>query len=351
VKRLITLLPALFTLTALSQVANNKIENRFRLTIDDWFKSSTRLANVEWDCVNKALTNKCLIYHNDQWFTVTPTDSGSYFINIRQQNCKNSQGVQIVVLEGDPCKTETYSLKECISYTDQSDMFVRLDSLQSGRDYLINIDGYLGDQCDFEIQFSKTYAGTPAKPKNYALFEVASSQNDSIVTLTWALPDSLFFQLDRFLIYRKHEKETASVPIGTIPLFRNALGTSEKYFEKVDTLKNPGSYEYKIFGAMHDDLMLLSTETLRFQPNQRQYKSSSFTAEIEYKSYRSGLVMVHVANDSSGEVLFSTNRTVEEGKNSIVLNLSPYVSKGVEFFKIIISNKGVREERKLRVEK
>ena len=128
-----------------AQVSNNSIQNRIALRLDaGWYTSSTVSSNVEWDCVNKALTNKCLIYHNDQWFTVKPTGTGPLFLNVSNQVCKNQHGVQMVIIEGDPCKTDLYRLTKCIPFTDQSDFFVRLDSLDPHQEYLINIDGYLG---------------------------------------------------------------------------------------------------------------------------------------------------------------------------------------------------------------
>ena len=83
-----------------AQVVNDNIGNRSRLIIDSAsIYSSTDEATVEWQCINKALTNKCLIYHNDQWFTFNVKSEGSYYLNITSQSCRDSRGIQAIIIE------------------------------------------------------------------------------------------------------------------------------------------------------------------------------------------------------------------------------------------------------------
>src|ERR1044071_3342301 len=98
-----------------AQVANDNIEGRLQLDLNKPFHSSTAGANVQWKCINKALTNKCLVYHNDQWFSFTVAQSGNYFINIGAQQCRDSKGVQMIIIEGNPCEVATYKILECIN--------------------------------------------------------------------------------------------------------------------------------------------------------------------------------------------------------------------------------------------
>lgn len=168
------------------QVSNNRIQNRILLKLDSgWYSSSTSNSDVEWDCVNKALTNKCLIYHNDQWFTIKPSGPGPYYLNISNQECKKLYGVQVVIIEGDPCKTDSYRLKKCIPFTDQSDFHLRLDSLDTNQEYLINIDGYLGDLCQFMIGFSSAPNGLSVDARKLNTVSVFVTQQDSIVSISW----------------------------------------------------------------------------------------------------------------------------------------------------------------------
>ena len=86
------LLVICFTLAA--QVSNNNIGSRTELILDAApTHSTTANSSVEWACVNKSLTNKCLIYHNDQWFHFTPQTNGKLFLNIASQQCRDLQGI------------------------------------------------------------------------------------------------------------------------------------------------------------------------------------------------------------------------------------------------------------------
>ena len=343
----------LFLQISFGQVSNNEISNRIKLSLNnDWFSSSTRNASVEWDCINKILTSTCLVYHNDQWFTIVPPETGTYYVNIAKQKCSNQQGVQIVVLEGDPCKVDSYQLKMCISYTDQSDMYVQIDSLIGGKEYLLNIDGYLGDQCEFEIQFSTKKQGIPIQAKNVKYAELRFTPIDSVVSVQWFIPDSLVFMITKVSLYRKHEKEKSSEKVYSEALQRNAYGTTETTYVVSDTLRKKGQYTYSIYGhTVHDDVILMAKENFNFKPRGRAGSRITHKASIDFVAQHSGHVNVNVFDNVQERHLFSTTRRASKGRNSLVLDLSDYVSEGVLFYKIIISDKNSRQEHYYKIKK
>jgi hypothetical protein len=338
-----------------SQVTNNEIKYRLKLDLDGkWLKSSTNNASVEWDCINKKLTSTCLVYHNDQWFTVVPPATGSYYINIANQRCQNLQGVQIVVLEGDPCKIDSYQLKMCVSYTDQSDMFVKIDSLIGGKEYMVNIDGFLGDQCDFLIQFSTMSAGIPVQIRTLKQMPLKFTQTDSIIALNWTIPDSLIFKISRFGVYRKLDKEKAATHLATMPLKRNAYGRTEANYSLLDTLRKEGQYAYSIYGySQKEEMTLLVREHFFYRSKEKSAALKQRRAVIPYDSPKTGMLSVKVMDESSEKLLFSTSRRAVKGKNTLVLDLTEYVEQGVMFYKILIGDQTFQQElsyktRKLR---
>src|SRR5688572_15159390 len=92
-----------------AQVPNNNIENRRTLKPEEIAISNTTNCTVQRSCVDESLTGKCVEYHNDQWFEFTPEVSGDYVVNISSQSCRDTRGVQLVVLTGKPCETKTYN--------------------------------------------------------------------------------------------------------------------------------------------------------------------------------------------------------------------------------------------------
>lgn len=131
---------------AFSQVANNEIGQRVELTINQLpYISTTANSTVEPDCINKSLTAACLIYHNDQWFTFAVPADGRYYLNVGEQDCLQKRGIQVLLIEGDPCVIPSYEVRRCIPKLALQDTYVILDSLRKDVPYLLNIDGFLGD--------------------------------------------------------------------------------------------------------------------------------------------------------------------------------------------------------------
>lgn len=336
-----------------AQVTNNQIKYRLTLPLDSaWFPSSTNNASVEWDCINKKLTSTCLVYHNDQWFTIVPPVTGSYFINIANQQCQNLQGVQIVVLEGDPCKIDSYQLKMCVSYTDQSDMFVKMDSLIGGKEYMVNIDGFLADQCEFLIQFSTISRGIPVQIRTLKQMPLKFTQTDSIIALNWSVPDSLLFKVSQFAVYRKLDGEKAAVHLSTFPLKRNAYGETEPNYSLLDTLRKEGQYAYSIYGYSQDhEMSLLVREHFFYRSTERSAAIQQRRAVIPYNSPKTGMLSVKIMDQGTERQLFTTSRRAVKGKNTLVLDLTEYVQQGVYLYKIVIGDNSFQQELEYKVKK
>jgi hypothetical protein len=327
-----------------AQVSNNSIHNRISLNLDDgWHTSSTTNSNVEWDCINKALTNKCLVYHNDQWFTIKPSGPGPLFLNVSNQVCGKQFGVQMVIIEGDPCKAGSYRLKKCIPFTDQSDFFVKLDSLDASQEYLINIDGYLGDRCKFEIAYSTFSEGIPVDAPNLDNVNFSLLQKDSLVTLQWQTHDSLSFSVSTFHVYRKKKNDRRAIRV-TIPMEHNAYGAARKNYQISDTLRQDGEYIYSIYGSRANDRVLLGREKIIYKASVKSPARQSYITPLEYLVDNSGIVSVSVMEEGSGNQLFSGKQKAVQGRNTVLLNLASFVAQGILDYKVIITEGKIRRE-------
>ncbi|RZK15618.1 MAG: hypothetical protein EOO56_22460 [Hymenobacter sp.] len=172
-----------------AQVPNDNIENRRLLQAEETITSTTTGCTVQRGCVDERLTGKCIEYHNDQWFEFRPATAGTYFVNIGGQRCRDVRGVQLVVLTGTPCQPATYRVLSCTSLGTQDDLFVALPHLRAGQPYLLDVDGYLKDGCRFTLQVSGQAQGVPATLA--PPLPATPPGSSRIITLTWAVPDSL----------------------------------------------------------------------------------------------------------------------------------------------------------------
>jgi len=248
---LLLFLSATSASSAAAQAANDNIENRRVLHADETITSTTTGCTVQRSCVDERLTGKCIEYHNDQWFEFTPKTTGRYFVNIGSQKCRDVRGVQLVVLSGQPCQPATYRVLSCTSLGTQDDVFVTLDSLRAGQPYLLDVDGYLKDFCQFTLQVSQTAAGIPVSyfpPSPTRLLPTASR----VVELSWALPDSLA-TASACRIMRREIHQYRSTEVRRVPVRRDTYGRLEVSYSVTDTLPSPGIYDYQVVTTHADN--------------------------------------------------------------------------------------------------
>jgi hypothetical protein len=233
-----------------AQEGNNSIFQRISLSVDaPALTANTRQATVEWKCINKKLTEKCLKYHNDLWFDFTVPQAGRYFVNIAAQKCRSGKGVQVVILEGRACEIDSYRLLQCISTGLTDDVFVEMPELQPGKQYLLNIDGFLGDQCGFEIQLATRPVGRPHRLLKTDTVTTKVGNAGKIVTVHWFVPDSLIDRYETFRVYRKKQPEGKPKRIAEQPVEANAQGRFVQDYTVLDTLPGEGVFRYEVFGV------------------------------------------------------------------------------------------------------
>jgi hypothetical protein len=245
---------------ASAQVVNDQASGKIELRVNaSPHASSTTGCTVEWHCVDKSLTGKCIEYHNDQWFGFTTRQAGTYFVNVSGQDCRDIRGVQLVVMEGEICRPQTYRILSCTSLATQDDIYVKLDSLPAQRSYLLNVDGYLNDFCQFRIAVSTQARGFPAR-------SIGLKGNPDLRTeeqwlhLNWDVTEALAQNLIGYRIYRRHEQEKKSTFIRSVSHQRNTRGESGLHYSITDTLSERGTYAYQIIGVGQDSTQTWITE-------------------------------------------------------------------------------------------
>ena len=250
-------------LLTLAQAPNDNVENRRSLRVDETVTSTTTGCTVQRHCVDERLTGKCIEYHNDQWFEFRPPTSGTYFVNIGEQRCRDVRGVQLVVLTGTPCEPATYHILACTSLGTQDDLFVALPNLQAGRLYLLDVDGYLKDYCSFTLQVSGHAKGLPVVPAPAA--SAALPGRSRVVQLAWQVPDSLAGT--RYCrVLRREAHEFRGREIRREPVVRDSYGQLRTAYALSDTLPAPGNYLYQVVATGDaDDPTALPPVLLRQQ--------------------------------------------------------------------------------------
>ncbi len=334
--------------SSLAQVRNNNIQNQLTLEIDSApIFSSTAKSDVEWRCINKALTNKCLVYHNDQWFNFSVPVAGTYFINISGQKCRDKRGLQLIIIEGNPCETKTYRILKCISQIRQDDVFVQMDSLKSMTQYLVNIDGFLGDFCEFGIQIGEKPNGLPRTHLTHSpdSIEVRATRKGRLVNLNWVVSEEKIDYYQSFKVYRSMPNGIKSDFIHEQPVSRNTYGAYVLDYSASDSLQKEGTYIYKILGIQKQTQVpfLLVARVVEYaEPKPKAPQQRSVKLNLVFKDKTPFTVLIYDAVLQT--MLQKRNVEFEEIRDHpFNIELGDFIDHGLKNFMILITNSDTRE--------
>ncbi len=233
---------------ASAQVINDSIAHRLKLPLNQPIHSTTAYCTVEENCVDEQLTGKCIEYHNDQWFYFTAADIPTHYLTVTGQHCREVRGVQLVLLSGEPCQPETYQVLDCISLASQEDIYLKSDSLETGKTYLLNIDGYLHDFCSFTITYSNSPAGISAKEAPEGILSL--QQQERKLDFSWQTPQYLLDNTLQYELYRREAREKKFKEVEVVNHDRNAYGVSRDTYSTTDSLTAAGNYFYKLLARL-----------------------------------------------------------------------------------------------------
>ena len=236
-----------------AQVANDSARNAQSLTVNAApYKSDTKDCTLEEKCIDRKLTSKCLIYHNDQWFTFTTANDSVYYLTIRNQDCRDVNGIQLQVIDGHTCKPHTYKILECVSLATQDDIYIAMNSLKKNHTYILNVDGYLHDFCKFEIAITTTLPDFAVVPVAH-LQDLNGTQKNGKVFMEWKLNSELeALKTENFEIRRRFESEKKFSTIATIPAERFVHGQFKQDYQYIDTVGRKGYYYYQVIALSAD---------------------------------------------------------------------------------------------------
>ena len=324
---------------AIAQVSNNNIKDRTELELNATpLHSNTNHSSVEWNCINKALTNECLVYHNDQWFSFKPKQSGKFFLNVSSQQCRDQRGIQVIVIEGNPCEISSYKILQCIPKIHQDDVFIELDSVKADVQYLVNIDGFLGDFCEFDIQLSTQPRGFPRVLDNADTLNMQFTLKESTVTIHWTVHESIAEEIRAFKIYRIGSESPKSTLIKELPLRANALGDFDKEYMLVDTLLKWGNYVYRVFGIQKEMEIPVLLDEQRVSFHAKSNPGVSTWAYIPLDLKNSERYMVLVFNKVDYSLLRKYTGEFDRSKDATFeINLQEFIRSGMKEFIIMAS--------------
>lgn len=319
-----------------SQVSNDNIENRITLELNKPHFSKTNNCTLQPSCLNKQIEQKCITYHNDQWFEFSIQENKNYFLNISDQNCRDIQGVQLVVIDGIPCETETYKSLGCISLNTQDDVYLKLESLKENHNYLVLVDGYLEDYCKFEIELSDTPKGNPTKDLNN--IQLNHLLTEDIVNFTWNVNELKSNNYSEYEIYRRESKERKSKLINTLYHEKDAYGNSKLVYNSSDTIINSGIYFYNVFAKLNTNGKEFLGQ-LKLDFDKEKVKDSFSNHElIISRTYKKSTAIEVLITDAITDAIIISDYRPSSRDHQLFYNIKPALDIGITLVKVSIKN-------------
>lgn len=330
-----------FTIAKSQAVFNDDIENRHNLKINSKpHISHTEESTVQRECLNIPLTDQCLIYHNDQWFEFTTLDTNIYYLNIRNQDCRDIRGVQAVIFDGEACRPETYKLIKCISNGHQDDVYTKLE-LERNKSYLLLIDGYLHDNCYFDIDISTNLPDFAIIPDSYSEFDTIQS-NEAIVKLEWHVDSLTALEIYEYQILRRYQNSKKSQSIWSSPALRNSMGEAFLDYSWSDTLNDKeGKYYYKVL-AMGPDSSMHLIKSVLYEYSSKEYKNDPRDNFIVYdlpNTKRGNLYVIELRDKKSDLLLEKKSIQYDKLFSEIKIDITKYRKMGIVDFELQVKNR------------
>jgi len=325
----------------MAQVPNDLIANRITLEINKSIQSNTVDCTVEKSCVNEAQTGKCIKYHNDQWFSIIPSVNQTHYINISGQSCRDLRGVQLVVIDGIPCDTSSYQIISCVSLATQDDVFLPLVGLESGREYLLNIDGYLHDYCDFTIEFGSAPIGLPMINEHNGLLNYFVE--DRYVNLSWEIEESIESNVIEYQVFRRESREDKHDLVYKVSHNKNTFGIPQLEYSIQDTIQHGGHYFYKIVAILGSNASIILNEIDLEVVLEKDLSSHIIELSLDYK--KKTPITILVFNAQNNRLLKSRLFNFDDDYRTTSLNVRQWTKLNIHMFRIeIIDNDTNKKE-------
>ena len=326
------------------QVVNDNIENSILLEANIPISSSTSDCTLQWSCLNHKLTKKCIQYHNDQWFHFKVANDERSYINISKQDCRDLRGVQLLVIDGQPCQPETYKIIECTSLGNHDDIFISLDGLEQDKEYLLQIDGYLHDFCSFQIEYSNNPKGLPLGDQGMTPMKI-NAVTDLHIEISWDVPVTIARYIKKYEIYRRYDSSYKSEKIRDVTQDKNAFGSQRLDYLIDDILPDYGTFHYKIIGANDSDRILISSTMLDVPRPQALDEKVRKWVEIELTYTQDVKLKILIYDNVNYSLLYWCGFNYTSNNQIFKYNVENYLDQGIKDYRIEVERQDTNEKK------
>ncbi len=276
------------------------------------------------------------------WFT---TDNMGGMVTVTFQNIgctPSNNGIQVSIdqLTGPPCDPVNYTNVYCANNGNTSDFSWGPVNLPPNTIYYIAVDGYAGNDCDFEIDLSGAVVVLPVELTS---FEAACANNGKEVLLRWTTAtetNNSHFTLER------SEDGNVFEPIATITAIGNSTQTTTYQFTDETPLIGAGYYRLKQTDY-NGQSSYAPTVAVDCEPASYSYTIAPNPAKdnlhLQINSPVDQSRLELTLMNEMGKQILKKGQALHQGANRLQLNLSKYAS-GLYLLKLQIGDQAYFEK-------
>jgi hypothetical protein len=213
----------------------------------------------------------------------------------------------------------------------------------AGNDYFVNIDGFLGDFCQFEIQFSSSPKGFLYTSTNLDTLALQAEVIGKTVDLHWTATEVQLQMLEQFEVYRKR-KGDATLTVAILTPALNAAGKYITNYSTTDALSAEGIYTYEVVAIYKDSQLkeVLDRETVSFQTS--EHLNPFLHVSLDYKT---GTKVQLMLIDEMHDVVLKQTTFVFDAKydQQQKIYIGDYLEAGISHFLVVSTNLKTFEKR------
>ncbi|MFP4663565.1 MAG: LamG-like jellyroll fold domain-containing protein [Bacteroidales bacterium] len=297
---------------------NDHCSNAIDLTTGVLTTSQT--SNATTDIAEDPSFSGCgsVTLENTVWYTFTTTGDGDVNITFQNTACSPStNGLQVSINEisGDPCDPANYTEVFCEAPGDQSEIIWDGTDLPANTTYLIAVDGYANNDCDFEMDVT----GNVPLPVELLFFK--AEKDDNFVDVSWKTASELN---NDFFVVEKSKDAQHFISFDTI----QGQGTTSSITNYFTTDKNPfngrsyyrlkqvdfdGSYTYSAIA----NVLFESVNEVRLFPNPADKELNLY---MESESEQITMTLINAA----GQDVLKENTPLDDGRLHKIVKTASY---------------------------
>jgi hypothetical protein len=218
---------------------------------------------------------------------------------------------------------------------------VELENLEPGKEYLLNVDGYLHDFCSFEMELSLTPLGLPAVQK-IQLDASDYVQNDTLKYF-WTTPDSLLGTITSYNLHRRKSNEFKFTFLKNFPTKKDAFGEVKKEFQYREILEREHTpWAYKLVAETSGESFIadeFSAREYRRSPEKMHYR-----IPVEIAFMEKAELSLKLVDYLMGVVLEEKTINYLPGDyKPVYFDVGEYIELGVKRFHLEIKNLDTNE--------